>query len=298
VTAHLTADLQVGAVTPLKRKPAAPVNYSPGSIGFEYISRAGRRPAQPERDRRIACLAGERSCTRGPPRGARRPHRDRLTGRGHHHHIQDRAPGCAGDLRAARGRLGEEPGAIGALWKQRLRWARGQPAGDAPVLRVWFRPHAAAPGSAASASAVLVRAPAAAVFMISASRPWSRSTSSTTPLGLARVPPRCGITNVLTYVFITAYSLMIDPRTGGTSGARQSCSRPDQRGHHAHRDRARAAALPDLPPAGPPGRLGSARLPARRSSCSPTSGWPRPMGVRYLGQAPGEPRPGPGSPAR
>ena len=37
----------------------------------------------------------------------------------------------------------EEPGTIGGLWKQRLRWARGNVQVTARFRRVWFRPQPA-----------------------------------------------------------------------------------------------------------------------------------------------------------
>jgi PAS domain S-box-containing protein len=108
------------------------------------------------------------------------------------------------------------PGRIAALWKQRLRWARGNLQVTRKFRGVWFRPHRARhahrlggisfglfwfalllqPAFMIAASAAL-----ATLYFIDQSLAWHAFHA-------------LWITNVLAYAFITSYALLIDPRTG------------------------------------------------------------------------------------
>ena len=107
----------------------------------------------------------------------------------------------------------EEPGSIGALWKQRLRWARGNIQITKRYRQLWFRRHAdhrlgsfsfgllwfsllLLPFMMMCASGSLV-----ALFFIDDKLAWAAFHV-------------LWITNVVTYVFITSFTLLIDPSMG------------------------------------------------------------------------------------
>jgi cellulose synthase/poly-beta-1,6-N-acetylglucosamine synthase-like glycosyltransferase len=107
----------------------------------------------------------------------------------------------------------EEPGSIGALWKQRLRWARGNVQVTLRYRRLWFRPdrrHRLGSVSFGLFWFCLFLQP---VFMIT-------SSASLLVLYFASFPRAwlafhvLWIINAATYIFITSYALLIDPQIG------------------------------------------------------------------------------------
>jgi uncharacterized membrane protein len=107
----------------------------------------------------------------------------------------------------------EEPGSIRALWKQRLRWARGNVQVTARYRHLWFRP-ARGHGLGGISFGVfwfcLFLQP---VFMITSSA--ALLTLYFTGFGRVWLAFHVlWIINAATYVFITSFALMIDPATG------------------------------------------------------------------------------------
>jgi cellulose synthase/poly-beta-1,6-N-acetylglucosamine synthase-like glycosyltransferase len=107
----------------------------------------------------------------------------------------------------------EEPGSIVGLWKQRVRWARGNVQVTRMFRDVWFRPQ---PGNRLGSISFgllwfcLLLLP---VFMVLAS--GSLVTLFFINYQLAWTAFHIlWLTNVITYVFITSFALMIDPAVG------------------------------------------------------------------------------------
>jgi cellulose synthase/poly-beta-1,6-N-acetylglucosamine synthase-like glycosyltransferase len=140
MTRHL-ADPEIGAVTGYiaegSRRPAAVARF----VGFEYVAaQAAARRAQNVLGA-MACLAG----------GAQLHSRVNLEAIGGEIDTTTLAEDtCTTFLTQLGGRrvvfdptvhvLAEEPASIRALWKQRLRWARGNVQITSRFRKVWFRP--------------------------------------------------------------------------------------------------------------------------------------------------------------
>jgi cellulose synthase/poly-beta-1,6-N-acetylglucosamine synthase-like glycosyltransferase len=213
MTRHL-ADPLVGSVTAYIKEGSRPGNYLTRFIGYEYITaQAAARRSQNVLGA-IACLAG----------GAQlhtRANIEAIGGR------IDTGTLAEDTITTFKTQLGgarvvfephavvwaEEPGSIQALWKQRLRWARGNVQVTRRFWRIWFRPDAGhrlggvsfgllwfslllQPLLVLGSSAALVT-----LYFIDQSLAWHAFHA-------------LWITNVLTYAFITSYALLIDPRTG------------------------------------------------------------------------------------
>ena len=216
LTRHL-ADDQVGAVTAYIKEGSRPGNYLTRFIGYEYVTaQAAARRAQNVLGT-IACLAG----------GAQLHTRANLVALGGRIDTSSLAEDTITTFQTQlAGRRvvfephatvwAEEPGAIGGLWKQRLRWARGNVQVTRRYRRLWFRPargHGAHGLGGVSFGLFWFCLFLQPVFMI---------TSSAALLTLYFTGfPRVWlafhvlwIINAATYVFITCFSLLIDPATG------------------------------------------------------------------------------------
>jgi cellulose synthase/poly-beta-1,6-N-acetylglucosamine synthase-like glycosyltransferase len=236
MTRHL-ADPKVGSVTAYikegsagtgGRPPGPPEeprggNYLTRFIGYEYITaQAAARRSQNVLGA-IACLAG----------GAQLHSRANLEAIGGRIDTgtlaEDTITTINTQLRGARVVFephavvwAEEPDSIAGLWKQRLRWARGNVQVSLKFRRIWFRPHARPtrrhPGPAHRLGSVsfglfwfslllqpvlMIMASVSLVtlFFIDKSLAWSAFHA-------------LWITNLLTYAFITSFALLIDPPTG------------------------------------------------------------------------------------
>jgi cellulose synthase/poly-beta-1,6-N-acetylglucosamine synthase-like glycosyltransferase len=140
MTRHL-ADPKVGAVSAYIREGSLDKNYLTRFIGFEYVlSQVAARRAQNVLGAQ-ACLAG----------GAQLHSRENLIAIGGQIDTSSLAEDTITTFETQlRGRevvfeplatvLAEEPGSISALWKQRLRWARGNVTVTARYKHIWFRP--------------------------------------------------------------------------------------------------------------------------------------------------------------
>ncbi len=217
MTRHL-ADPQVGAVTAYIKEGSRPGNYMTRFIGYEYATaQAAARRAQNVLGA-IACLAG----------GAQLHTRENLIALGGRIDTSSLAEDTISTFETQlRGRRvvfephatvwAEEPGSIVALWKQRLRWGRGNVQVTRRYRHVWFRPrgfrqprvHRLGSASFGLFWFCLFLQP---VFMIT-------SSASLITLYYAHFPRAwlafhvLWIINAATYIFITCFALMIDPQT-------------------------------------------------------------------------------------
>ncbi len=140
MTRHL-ADPKVGAVTAYIREGSADKNYLTRFIGMEYVlAQVAARRAQNVLGA-LACLAG----------GAQLHSRENLEAIGGRIDTSSLAEDTITTFKTQiAGRrvvfephavvLAEEPQRIQALWKQRLRWARGNVQVTAMYRDIWFRP--------------------------------------------------------------------------------------------------------------------------------------------------------------
>lgn len=140
MTRHF-ADPKVGAVTAYIREGSAEKNFLNRFIGFEYVlSQLGSRRAQNVLGA-MACLAG----------GAQLHTRHNIEQLGGAIDTSSLAEDTVTTFETQlAGRrvvfepyavvLAEEPHRVGALWKQRLRWARGNVQLTARFRKLWFRP--------------------------------------------------------------------------------------------------------------------------------------------------------------
>ena len=140
MTRHL-ADPRVGAVSAYIREGSADKNYLTRFIGIEYVL---SQPAA----RRAQNVLGAQACLAG---GAQLHSRENLIALGGRIDTSTLAEDTITTFETQlRGRqvvfeplavvLAEEPGKIDALWKQRLRWARGNVTVTARYKNIWFRP--------------------------------------------------------------------------------------------------------------------------------------------------------------
>ena len=140
MTRHF-ADPRVGAVSAYVREGSADKNYLTRYIGLEYVL---SQPAS----RRAHNVLGAQACLAG---GAQLHTRENLLAIGGRIDTSSLAEDTITTFETQlRGHrvvfephavvLAEEPGSIDALWKQRLRWARGNVTVTARYRKVWFRP--------------------------------------------------------------------------------------------------------------------------------------------------------------
>jgi cellulose synthase/poly-beta-1,6-N-acetylglucosamine synthase-like glycosyltransferase len=213
MTRHL-ADARVGAVTAYIKEGSRPGNYLTRFIGFEYITaQAAARRSQNVLGA-VACLAG----------GAQLHSRDNLEAIGSRIDTTSLAEDTFTTFKTQMaGRKvvfephatvwAEEPGDIGGLWKQRLRWARGNVQVTKQFKHVWCRPSPIHRLGSVSFSVFWFCLFLLPVFMIVASA--SLITLYFSDFAMAWIVFHVlWIVNALTYVFITSFVLMIDWVTG------------------------------------------------------------------------------------
>ena len=212
MTRHL-ADPEVGAVTAYIKEGSQPGNYLQRFVAYEYVTaQAAARRSQNVLGA-LACLAG----------GAQLHSRANLEAIGGRIDTTSLAEDTfttfntqlAGNKVVFDGNAtvwAEEPDAIVGLWKQRLRWARGNVQVTLRYRHLWFRP-AAGHGLGSITFGIfwfcLFLLP---IFMIASSaalltlyfmdfeRAWA-------------LFHHLWIVNALSYVFITTFALAIDPVT-------------------------------------------------------------------------------------
>ncbi len=213
MTRHL-ADPKVGAVTAYIKEGTRPGNYLTRFIGYEYITaQAAARRSQNVLGA-IACLAG----------GAQLHTRENLIAVGGRIDTSSLAEDTFTTFRTqlAGHRVifephaivwAEEPDKISGLWTQRLRWARGNLQVTREYRHLWFRPHRGHRLGSISFGLFWFCLLLQPLFMIS-------SSVSLITLYFASFPQAwlafhiLWIINAVTYIFITLFSVLIDPQTG------------------------------------------------------------------------------------
>ena len=213
MTRHL-ADSRVGAVTAYIKEGSRPGNYLTRFIGYEYITaQAAARRSQNVLGA-VACLAG----------GAQLHSRANLEAIGGRIDTTSLAEDTFTTFKTQMaGRRvvfephatvwAEEPGDIGGLWKQRLRWARGNVQVTKQFKKVWCRPSPTHRLGSVSFSVFWFCLFLLPVFMILASASLIALYFSNFAMAWI-VFHVLWIINALTYVFITSFVLMIDWVTG------------------------------------------------------------------------------------
>ncbi len=212
MTRHL-ADPAVGAVTAYIKEGSRPGNYLTRFIGYEYVTaQAAARRGQNVLGA-IACLAG----------GAQLHTRASLVALGGRIDTSSLAEDTITTFETQLGGRrvvfephatvwAEEPGSIASLWKQRLRWARGNVQVTRRYRRLWFRPSRRHRLGSASFGLFWFCLFLQPVFMIT-------SSAALVTLYFANFPRAwlafhlLWIINAATYIFITAFALLIDPQT-------------------------------------------------------------------------------------
>ena len=210
---HL-ADPKVGAVTGYIQEGSRPGNYMTRFIAYEYITaQAAARRAQNVIGA-LACLAG----------GAQLHSRANVEAIGGQIDTGTLAEDTVTTFRTQLDQRrvlfephakiwAEEPGSISALWKQRLRWARGNVQVTWLFRRVWFRPRRAHRLGSVSFGAIWFSVFLLPVTLLLASA--ALVALYFLNYGLSHTAFHAlWIINVIAYVFITTYSLLIDPQTG------------------------------------------------------------------------------------
>jgi cellulose synthase/poly-beta-1,6-N-acetylglucosamine synthase-like glycosyltransferase len=213
MTRHL-ADPEVGAVTAYIKEGSRPGNYLTRFIGYEYITAQAAARRSQNVIGAIACLAG----------GAQLHSRANLEAIGGRIDTgtlaEDTITTIKTELRGAKVVFephavvwAEEPDTINGLWKQRLRWARGNVQVSLLFRKIWFHPHRGHRLGSISFGLfwfslllqpiLMIMASGALItlFFIDKSLAWQAFHA-------------LWITNLLTYVFITSFALLIDPPTG------------------------------------------------------------------------------------
>jgi cellulose synthase/poly-beta-1,6-N-acetylglucosamine synthase-like glycosyltransferase len=213
MSAHL-ADPAVGSVTAYIKEGSQPGNYLTRFIGYEYITAQAAARRSQDVLGVIACLAG----------GAQLHSRQNIEAIGGQVDTTTLAEDTVTTFstqQAGRAVIfephatvwAEEPGTIAGLWKQRLRWARGNVQVTRMFRHVWFRHQ---PGNRLGSISfgllwfcllllpvfmVCASASLVALFFINYQLAWDAFHV-------------LWLTNVITYVFITSFALLIDPATG------------------------------------------------------------------------------------
>ncbi len=216
MTRHL-ADPEVGSVTAYIKEGSRPNNWMQRFIGYEYITaQAAARRAQNVLGA-LACLAG----------GAQLHSRANLDSIGGRIDTSSLAEDTfttintqlAGNRCIFEGNAivrAEEPDGIVGLWKQRLRWARGNVQVSLRFRSLWFRPSPEHRLGSASFAIFWFSIFMLPIFMILSSASLVILFFIDFPLSWATFQ-RLWIINALSFVFITTYALLIDTETSRTT---------------------------------------------------------------------------------
>ena len=212
MTRHL-ADPRVGSVTAYIKEGSRPGNYLTRFIGYEYITAQAAARRSQDVLGVIACLAG----------GAQLHSRANIEAVGGRIDTGTLAEDTVTTFKTQQdGRTvvfephatvwAEEPGSVVGLWKQRVRWARGNVQVTGMFKSVWFRPQVNNQLGSLSFGLLWFSLLLLPVFMVLASA--SLVTLYFIDYDLAWAAFHIlWLTNVITYVFITSFALLIDPAT-------------------------------------------------------------------------------------
>jgi cellulose synthase/poly-beta-1,6-N-acetylglucosamine synthase-like glycosyltransferase len=212
MTRHFAA-ADVGAVTAYIKEGSRPENYLNRFVAFEYVTaQAAARRAQN--------LLGAQACLAGGAQLLTRASLEAIGGRIDTSTLaEDTATTFKVQLSGRRVVFdptavvwAEEPRNIAGLWKQRLRWSRGNAQITRAFRHVWFRRRSGPLGGAGFA----------AIWFSTTLMPFFMVLSSIGLVGLFFADRHLsgnvfraliGI-NVVTYLFITVSAISIDPPTG------------------------------------------------------------------------------------
>jgi cellulose synthase/poly-beta-1,6-N-acetylglucosamine synthase-like glycosyltransferase len=209
---HL-ADPGVGAVTAYIHEGSQPGNYMTRFISYEYVTAQAAARRSQDVLGVIACLAG----------GAQLLSRANLEAIGGQIDHSTLAEDTVTTFRTQlTGRQvvfephatvwAEEPGSIVGLWKQRLRWARGNVQVTRMFRHVWFRPRAGNRLGSISFGLLWFCLLLLPVFMLLDSGSLVTLFFINYKLAFAAFHI-LWLTNVITYIFLTSFALLIDPST-------------------------------------------------------------------------------------
>ena len=208
---------EVGAVTGYIKEGSRPANYMNRFISYEYVNaQAGARRAQNVLGAQ-ACLAG----------GAQLVRRDSLEAIGGEIDTSTLAEDTVTTLNVQlSGRevvfephaivWAEEPRDIAGLWKQRLRWGRGNVQITTRFRRIWLRRGRFGSLGGVSFALIWFSVFLMPALMVGASASlvalffWDREFSVDVFRGLWAI-------NVFTYLYVTLSSLSMDPKAARTS---------------------------------------------------------------------------------
>jgi cellulose synthase/poly-beta-1,6-N-acetylglucosamine synthase-like glycosyltransferase len=210
---HL-ADPKVGSVTAYIKEGSQPGNYMNRFIGYEYITAQAAARRSQDVLGVIACLAG----------GAQLHSRENIEAVGGRVDTSTLAEDTVTTFRTqTAGRTvvfephatvwAEEPGSIVGLWKQRVRWARGNVQVTKMFSHIWFRHQATSRLGSFSFGLLWFCLLLLPVFMLTASGSLVVLYFIDSSLAWTAFHA-LWLTNVITYVFITSFALLIDPVIG------------------------------------------------------------------------------------
>jgi cellulose synthase/poly-beta-1,6-N-acetylglucosamine synthase-like glycosyltransferase len=210
MASHL-ADPKIGSVTAYIKEGSRPGNYMTRFVGYEYITAQAAA-------RRSQAVLGVTACLAGGAQLHSRANVEAIGGRIDTTTLAEDTVTTFLTQRAGRTVIfephavvwAEEPGGIVALWKQRLRWARGNIQVTRMFRDVWFRPQTGNRLGSIIFGLQWFSILLLPIFMILAS-------SSLVALYLINCQVAWGafhalrLINLATYLFITSFALLIDP---------------------------------------------------------------------------------------
>lgn len=216
MTRHL-ADPEVGAVTAYIKEGSRPGTAVTRFVAYEYVTAqaAGRRAQN---------VIGALACLAGGAQLHSRANLEALGGRIDTTTLaEDTITTFETQLAGRRAVFepnavawAEEPGDLTGLWKQRLRWGRGNVQVTRRYRHLWFRPSAGGRLGSVTFALIWFSIAALPVFMVVS----SAALVALWFLDDARAYEAfrwLWITSALSYLFITAFSLLIDPATARRS---------------------------------------------------------------------------------
>lgn len=216
MTRHL-ADPEIGAVTAYIKEGSEKANYMKRFIGFEYITAQAAA-------RRTQNVLGAMACLAGGAQLHSRVSLEAIGGRIDTATLaEDTITTFLTQLEGRRAIFegnatvwAEEPGDIGGLWKQRLRWARGNVQVNKRFKKVWFNRRNGGRLGGISFGLFWFSTFLMPVFMISSS--ISLIALYFIDYGYSLDVFRAlWMINAVTYVVVTSFTLMIDTETARRS---------------------------------------------------------------------------------
>ena len=204
---------EVGAVTAYIKEGSRPSNYLNRFVAFEYVTaQAAARRAQN--------VLGAHACLAGGAQLVRRESLEEIGGQ------IDTATLAEDTVTTFKIQLAgqqvvfephaivwaEEPRQIGALWKQRLRWGRGNVQVTQTFARVWFRRWSAGRLGGISFALIWFSVTLMPIFMIASSTGLIALYVIDRELSF-KVFGTLWAINLVSYVFITLSSFSMDPST-------------------------------------------------------------------------------------